>query len=472
MPVLPILPPMAGSAEYMRGRGGGSDTNRVARTDGKCTSKGGLAGAPLWPRGSMVRTLIYLAAVVAVGSGVGFGQDRLSKFQKKVEKNWEELRPRGKLLQQFRDSFRSERDERDRSDQQPTPAAPRGTGDSSAAAPTGSAGGGGWKLPWRDDAEPDTKDRLNSNSPWPRTARRDPDDRNVQEKEAAKSRTPRSNNSSKGKTANQRAASNSRGNREAASAERNSTPTTEPTGEPATRPGVSLGVVMDEKQSTKQGLRIDKVARHSPADRAGLRNGDVLLTIAGVEMSDLQILDQLLTAFGPQDQVQIEYQRGKKKAETMLSFSDESLPTDESIADAPQGGAYDDASLAPLPPGLPAAIEGESAAPTNPGLISVLDEPRRINRDARANANRASTVPARVYPSPQVLPPLTGSSVAIPPGSSILREPAPRGGVGLPDKSLFRRLPPQEDSPPPNAPAADSGEEELLDIELLSPDGN
>ena len=47
-------------------------------------------------------------------------------------------------------------------------------------------------------------------------------------------------------------------------------------------------------QSDRRGLLIDKVVKDSPADRIGLRPGDLLAKVDGVETKDLSAFEQLM----------------------------------------------------------------------------------------------------------------------------------------------------------------------------------
>jgi len=58
--------------------------------------------------------------------------------------------------------------------------------------------------------------------------------------------------------------------------------------------------------SIEEGLLVVEVVDGSPADRAGLRPGDVLLTVGGEAVSNLSDLRQALDRHRPGDAVEVE----------------------------------------------------------------------------------------------------------------------------------------------------------------------
>jgi hypothetical protein len=211
---------------------------------------------------------------------------------------------------------------------------------------------------------------------------------------------------------------------------------------PQNQSGVSLGVIVDEKRTTDEGLRIAKVARDSPADRAGLRSGDILVSIAGVEIKELALFDELLAAFSPQDQVQVEFLRGNKLRKSTVSFGGDAIAPHEFPSELSAEFSADPLA-APLPPDLPAYDDaGDSSGSTGSGARSILRDSRRSSRSKRDESTTVEQPP--VFPSDNLLPPVTGSSVRRQAGKSILQRPDPVA---------------PEDT-------------ESLEIELLSPDGD
>jgi serine protease Do len=60
------------------------------------------------------------------------------------------------------------------------------------------------------------------------------------------------------------------------------------------------------------GLKVDKVGRESPAEKAGLKEGDVILKMDGVELATKEQFQELLKEKAPDDRVALELLRGGK----------------------------------------------------------------------------------------------------------------------------------------------------------------
>lgn len=60
------------------------------------------------------------------------------------------------------------------------------------------------------------------------------------------------------------------------------------------------------------GLSVDKVGRESPAEKAGLKSGDILLKMDGVELKTKEQFQDLLKEKAPDDRVALELLRGGK----------------------------------------------------------------------------------------------------------------------------------------------------------------
>ena len=60
------------------------------------------------------------------------------------------------------------------------------------------------------------------------------------------------------------------------------------------------------------GLKIDKVGRESPAEKAGLKEGDVILKLDGVELTTKEQFQDLLKEKAPEDRVALELLRDGK----------------------------------------------------------------------------------------------------------------------------------------------------------------
>ena len=71
-----------------------------------------------------------------------------------------------------------------------------------------------------------------------------------------------------------------------------------------------------------QTVREPSVAKDSPADKAGLKEGDVILAIDGVFLSQGNAIAELISPHRPNDTIKILYLRDKQTAETMVTLGD------------------------------------------------------------------------------------------------------------------------------------------------------
>jgi aminopeptidase N len=81
---------------------------------------------------------------------------------------------------------------------------------------------------------------------------------------------------------------------------------------PSTGRRVSLGT-MPDFAFQGPGVRVTGVTSDSPAAKAGIQKGDVLLSLGGKPMKDLRSFSQLLGAHAPGDEVDIVLRRGDKQ---------------------------------------------------------------------------------------------------------------------------------------------------------------
>lgn len=82
-----------------------------------------------------------------------------------------------------------------------------------------------------------------------------------------------------------------------------------------------MGVRLAEPDN--EGARIDQVTRDSPADRAGLRAGDVILKIDNIALTRAMSLADALVARQPGDKVKIAYRRNEEQTEVELQLVSE-----------------------------------------------------------------------------------------------------------------------------------------------------
>lgn len=82
---------------------------------------------------------------------------------------------------------------------------------------------------------------------------------------------------------------------------------------------VTLGVMPDYIYRGN-GMRIEAVNEGKPADRAGLKDGDVVVELGPVKVSDMQSYMQALSQFKEGDQAKLKYRRKGKTRETTVQF--------------------------------------------------------------------------------------------------------------------------------------------------------
>jgi S1-C subfamily serine protease len=88
---------------------------------------------------------------------------------------------------------------------------------------------------------------------------------------------------------------------------------------PTTGYGAWFGSIPNMDGATG-GVLIDGTSAGSPAEKAGLKAGDRILSIAGVRMDELRSMAELLRTKVPGDTVEVLFQRGgtMEKAKVIL----------------------------------------------------------------------------------------------------------------------------------------------------------
>jgi hypothetical protein len=76
--------------------------------------------------------------------------------------------------------------------------------------------------------------------------------------------------------------------------------------------GAYLGAIPDFSERKVPGVLLTGVRAGSPAEKAGLRDGDVLVRLGSTKLLSLQDLAYALRAQRPGDEVEVEWQRGGK----------------------------------------------------------------------------------------------------------------------------------------------------------------
>jgi Zn-dependent M28 family amino/carboxypeptidase len=86
-----------------------------------------------------------------------------------------------------------------------------------------------------------------------------------------------------------------------------------------TRFNVTMGVMPDYTY-TGNGLRADGVSEGKPAQKAGLKAGDIVLQIGDYKISSMESYMQTLGKFKKGDKVKVKYKRGNEELETTVEF--------------------------------------------------------------------------------------------------------------------------------------------------------
>jgi len=77
--------------------------------------------------------------------------------------------------------------------------------------------------------------------------------------------------------------------------------------------GTYLGAIPDFAERTDPGVLLTGVRPGSPAERAGVTGGDVLLRVGATRLRNLQDLAFALRSHRPGDEVEIEWMRGSER---------------------------------------------------------------------------------------------------------------------------------------------------------------
>lgn len=82
---------------------------------------------------------------------------------------------------------------------------------------------------------------------------------------------------------------------------------------------VTLGIMPDYSFSGS-GLRIDAISEDRPAEKAGLKTGDVIIKLGNYNVISLQTYMDALSKFNRGDQTTVEFLRGKEEMKTAVQF--------------------------------------------------------------------------------------------------------------------------------------------------------
>jgi len=82
---------------------------------------------------------------------------------------------------------------------------------------------------------------------------------------------------------------------------------------------LQLGVGIQDMESSK-GVKITSVTENSPAALAGIKKDDVILSVNGTSLTDINDLRRILNETKEGDKWKIDYERGNKKCSTEVVF--------------------------------------------------------------------------------------------------------------------------------------------------------
>ncbi len=91
-----------------------------------------------------------------------------------------------------------------------------------------------------------------------------------------------------------------------------------------------LGTIPDFSRNVEGGIAISGVVPGSPAEKAGLKAGDIIRKLAGREVTDLRTYSEILKALSPGQVVKLIYERDGKQHEVELEVAERPLETSES----------------------------------------------------------------------------------------------------------------------------------------------
>ncbi len=83
---------------------------------------------------------------------------------------------------------------------------------------------------------------------------------------------------------------------------------------------VSLGVMPDYTYQGEDGMRIDGVIDGRPGKEAGLEDGDIVIELGGVKVTDMYTYMDALSKFEKGDSTEVVVKRGKKKVTKTVKF--------------------------------------------------------------------------------------------------------------------------------------------------------
>jgi membrane-associated protease RseP (regulator of RpoE activity) len=226
-----------------------------------------------------------------------------------------------------------------------------------------------------------------------------------------------------------------------------------------------LGAVLDEAGENR-GVRVNSVRPDAPAATGGLQGGDLIKSIDGKPIKNLDDLDAVLNHAGPGQKVQFGVQRDNRQQQVTVTLG--KRPAAASTTDDNAGGPAASASPSPsLSPPAAATPGAPSLSPPGPfGAPAGAPAPLEATPGAPPSALSPSigTLPSTTLPSTAPSP---GAEAITPPATTItpgLSSPSggrfgsfgsqPSAGAGSPPSSGLASQPPAQPldlGPPPGS---------------------
>jgi serine protease Do len=146
-----------------------------------------------------------------------------------------------------------------------------------------------------------------------------------------------------------------------------------------------LGIVM--KKGEKGGVQIDAVSPRTPASRAGLKSGDLILTVNGKEITDAASMQETMNKTKSGDEVTIKVKRGSDEKDIKVKLG--SVPPDQSDFQNKMG--TDVAPLSERRTGFPTIFQHDGLVPAKDCGGPVVDLDGHVVGINIARAGRTET---------------------------------------------------------------------------------
>ncbi len=91
---------------------------------------------------------------------------------------------------------------------------------------------------------------------------------------------------------------------------------------------IKLGVLLESKETE---VRIKSVSANSNAERSGLKDGDILLTMDGTDLADIEDLVDRLQAKNIGDRAEFRVKRGLREMTLQVELLETALPENQTL---------------------------------------------------------------------------------------------------------------------------------------------